>query len=42
MKKATIIFGLLAVISLASCARKNNCPAYGSTSIEKAGYKGRN
>ncbi|MES2518768.1 MAG: hypothetical protein V4585_11710 [Bacteroidota bacterium] len=42
MKKSTIILGLLGVLCLASCARKNNCPAYGSTSIEKPAYKGRN
>jgi hypothetical protein len=42
MKKVSIIIGFLAVLSLASCARKNNCPAYGSTSIDKPSYKGRN
>jgi hypothetical protein len=41
MKKAAIIFGFLAILSLASCARKNTCPAYGNTSIDKPNYKGR-
>ncbi|MFC0185201.1 hypothetical protein SAMN04515674_112134 [Pseudarcicella hirudinis] len=41
MKKTSIILGLLAVLALASCARRNNCPAYGNTSIDKPAYKGR-
>ncbi|MDQ1087201.1 putative small lipoprotein YifL [Siphonobacter sp. BAB-5404] len=34
MKKSAYLIALLAVLSLASCARKNNCPAYGNTSME--------
>ncbi|WP_262486520.1 hypothetical protein [Flectobacillus major] len=42
MKRASIILGMLALVALASCGRKNNCPAYGTTSIDKPAYKGRN
>ncbi|MFY7827863.1 MAG: hypothetical protein ACOVQ4_12100 [Flectobacillus sp.] len=43
MKRATVILVLLAVVAIAtSCGRKNNCPAYGTTSIDKPAYKGRN
>ncbi|MDH4462383.1 MAG: hypothetical protein ACOVOW_11430 [Spirosomataceae bacterium] len=42
MKKASIALGFLAVMALASCGRRNNCPAYGTTSIDKPAYKGRN
>ena len=42
MKKTTIVLGLLATLALASCAKKNNCPAYGRTSIDSpAAVKGR-
>ncbi|WP_262708638.1 hypothetical protein [Spirosoma sordidisoli] len=30
MKKLLILGALLATVSLGSCARKANCPAYGS------------
>jgi len=43
MKRASVILVLLAVVAMASsCGRKNNCPAYGTTSIDKPAYKGRN
>lgn len=43
MKRASVILALLAVVAMAtSCGRKNNCPAYGTTSIDKPAYKGRN
>jgi hypothetical protein len=42
MKKTTIVLGLLATLALASCAKKNNCPAYGRTSIDNpVAVKGR-
>jgi hypothetical protein len=42
-EKSFSYFGLLAVVAMAtSCGRKNNCPAYGTTSIDKPAYKGRN
>ncbi len=34
MKKSAYLLVLLTLVSLASCARKNNCPAYGNTSVE--------
>jgi hypothetical protein len=33
MKKATILC-LLALLGMASCARRNNCPAYGNTQVQ--------
>jgi hypothetical protein len=33
MKKATLLC-LLALLGLASCARRNNCPAYGNTHVQ--------
>ena len=30
MKKVFTIFGLLAILTMSSCARKGACPAYGS------------
>jgi hypothetical protein len=42
-ERASVILVLLAVVAMAtSCGRKNNCPAYGTTSIDKPAYKGRN
>jgi hypothetical protein len=42
MKKTTIVLGLLATLALASCAKRNQCPAYGRTSIDNpAAVKGR-
>ncbi len=32
--KKILLLSLLAVASLASCARKNNCPAYSNTKVE--------
>lgn len=32
--KKILLLGLLALVSLASCARKNNCPAYSNTKVE--------
>lgn len=32
--KKILLLSLLAAVSLASCARKNNCPAYSNTKVE--------
>jgi hypothetical protein len=32
--KKIFLLGLLATVSLASCARRNNCPAYSNTKVE--------
>lgn len=34
MKRSACLFALAALLMLASCARKNNCPAYGNTRVE--------
>jgi len=32
--KKLLLLSLLAGLSLASCARKNNCPAYSNTKVD--------
>ena len=36
MKRSACLFALASLLMLASCARKNNCPAYGNTRVESA------
>lgn len=32
--KKILLLSLLAAVTLASCARRNNCPAYSNTKVE--------